>query len=422
MHRVKHLVIFGYLSIIAFAGTASLAQTETETAETVTTDDGPELSSGFAGPSSVPSQLDTIDEARKKSGRGWPTFPSLDQYGLSLGADLQVLYQHATESPAKNDAAGGVARFFGQWTPFRSGAVDPGALVFKAEDRRRLGTDIAPQALAPTIGSAGLTAVPWSNAGGILTNLYWYQKFLDNRFSVLGGIIDVTDFVDVYGLINPWTEFNNYAFSTNPTIPVPSQGLGGAARWSITTNIYIHGGIADANGDPSDPGDSIDSFFDTREYFKHVEVGWVGSWEQRFADNAHITAWQVDARQQAGVDSGWGTALSFSRLISDQWLPFVRAGYSDGGGASYERVISAGLGYQLDERDDYVGVGASWGRPPTGTTSGNAIDQYTLEAYYRLQLFNHLQIAPSVQYIIDPAYNQAIDDLWVLGLRVRATF
>jgi len=433
MRRVKQLVILGYLSVIAFAGTASIAQTEnetdtaqteteTDTAQTATTSNGTELSSGFAGPSSVPSQLDAIDKARKKSGRNWPTFPSLDKYGLSLGADFQVLYQHATESLAENDAAGGVARFFGQWTPFRSGAADPGAFVFKVEDRRRLGTDIAPQALARAIGSAGLTAVPWSDAGGILTNLYWYQKFQNNRFSVLGGIIDVTDFVDVYGLFNPWTEFNNYAFSTNPTIPVPSQGLGGAARWSITPNIYIDGSIADANGDPSDPGDAIDSFFDTREYFKHLEFGWAGSWERRFEDNAHITAWHVDARQQAGVGSGRGMALSFSHLFSDRWMPFVRAGYSDGGGASFERLISTGLGYQLDESDHYVGVGASWGRPPTDTTGGNAVDQYTLEAYYRVQFFHHLQIVPSVQYIIDPAYNQSVDDLWVLSLRARATF
>jgi len=414
-----HLPLVALLLSIAFAGNPSLAQTDAGDTSATDTIGKPENVADISGPTSVPAQLVDLAEAKEKSHPKWPTFPSLNQYDLSLGADYQVLYQHATESPAENDAAGNVARFYGQWSPLSSGA---GALVFKMEYRDGLGTDITPKELGPTIGYAGLTAVTFSDAGAILTNLYWYQKFLDNRFAILGGIVDVTDYVDVYGLMNPWTDFNNYAFTTNPTIPAPDQGLGGVARWSFTPNIYIHAGFADANGDPGDTRDSIDSFFDTHEYFKHVEVGWVGSWEQRYNDNAHVALWQVDAREQAGVDSGKGIALSLSRLLSERWLPFIRAGYSDGGGALYERLISTGVGYQLDAPNHYVGVGASWGRAPTEATGGVAENQYTLEVFYRMQFFQHLQIVPSLQYIIDPAYNPSVQSVWIPSLRVRATF
>ena len=60
--------------------------------------------------------------------------------------------------------------------------------------------------------------------------------------------------MDVYGLANEWTDFSNLAFSTDPTIPAPDQGLGAAALVRITPNYYLLGGLADANGDPSDPG------------------------------------------------------------------------------------------------------------------------------------------------------------------------
>ena len=46
----------------------------------------------------------------------------------------------------------------------------------------------------------------------------------------MAGIVDVTDYVDTYGLVNHWTNFSNLAFSTDPTIPVPHQGLGAAVR------------------------------------------------------------------------------------------------------------------------------------------------------------------------------------------------
>jgi porin len=83
-----------------------------------------------------------------------------------------------------------------------------------------------------------------------LTNLYWSQRFLDNRLAFVAGVVDVTDYVDVYGLVNVWTDFNSYAFSTNPTIYTPDQGLGAALRVMPTENVYILGDIADANGNP----------------------------------------------------------------------------------------------------------------------------------------------------------------------------
>lgn len=367
------------------------------------------------GPSSVPAQLGEINAAREKAAPAWPTLPSLDQYGLSLGADLYGLYQQVSDSLGDDNAVGSVVRLFGSWTPVHRGSPQAGKLIFKVEYRESFGSDITPQTLLPTAGVAGISGPTFSDKGALLTNLFWAQAFANNQFAFVAGVIDVTDYLDVYGLINVWTEFNNLAFSTNPTIPAPDQGLGVGVRWMLNPNYYVIASLADANANPHKPGDFFSSFGDG-EYFKHVEFGRIGNWDKRYSDNMHITVWQVDQREQASVDSDSGVTLSWSQSFA-KWLPFVRAGYADKGIAVLKKTVSVGAGYALNERGDYVGVGTNWGR-----AAGSDIDQYTLEAYYKWQAFKNILIVPDAQYIIDPAYNTTEDRLWLVGVKMRATF
>ena len=225
------------------------------------------------GPSSVASDLEKAETAREKA--PWPTIPKLNEYDLKLAADYQFLYQRLSSSPpgSEDDALGGVARLYGTWEP-----IESGRLVFKAEHRHHMDGYIAPNALQAQAGIAGVSGPTFSSKNAVLTNLYWGQSFSDNKLSYIAGIIDVSDYFDVYGLANVWIDFNNLAFSTNPTAPVPAQGLGAAGRWASPSNFYVLGSIADANGDPHTPEDAFESFFSTSEYFSHVEIGRVASW------------------------------------------------------------------------------------------------------------------------------------------------
>jgi porin len=384
----------------------------------------------LVGPSSVPAQLNEDQEAK---GAVAIRPDLLDEYfgfkkrvedahGFSFGFDYNALFQEASDSLGEDTAAGGVFRAYGSWTLVGKDSGDTGTLVYKVENRHRLGTDIAPKDLGAEVGYAGLTAVTFSDIGWALTNLYWSQHLLKNRLAFVAGIVDTTDYIDVYGLVNIWTDFNNYAFTTNPTIPAPDQGLGAAVRVMPTENIYILGGIADANGDPTDPGDSVNSFFGDAEFFTHIEVGWISSWDRRFSDNIHLTAWHADERKQAGVSDGWGLAFSFSRLFADTWEPFFRAGYSEDGGALWERSISAGIGYHTRKKSDVVGLGLNWSRPSENTFGPGLDDQYTAEIYYRFQLLRILTITPDLQLLLNPAHNPDEDLITVWGLRMRISF
>ena len=345
-----------------------------------------------------------------------------NQTGLTLAGDYNALVQGATESLGEDWAAGGVFRVYGNWSWPGEPWKNPGSLTFKVESRHRY-TDVAPQQLGGQIGYSSLTGITWSDAGWLLSNFYWHQQFLENRLALVAGIVDVTDYVDTYGLVNPWTDFVNSTFGTSPTLAAPGQGLGAAVRGSLTPNLYVLAGFANANGDPTQPGDDFDTFFNDGEFFKHIELGWITSWEQRQQDNIHMTFWQTAERSDAGVPNGWGMAVSASHLFADRWLPFVRAGWSDGGGGvPLETAVAVGVGYYLREKSDLLALGFNWGRPSSDTYGSGLRDEYTLEMLYRLHLLKRFSVTPDVQVLIHPALNPNSDVVAVFGLRARLVF
>ena len=174
----------------------------------------------FGGPSSVGSQLKSVHKVSHKdywfegfSQNVQPYYDFkkkiYDDHGLSFGVDYHALYQKASESLGEDQSAGGVIRFFGNWTLVGRDSADKGSLVFKIENRHSLGTDMVPQQLGPTTGYAGLTSVVYSDTGSLLTNLYWQQSFRNNTISFVAGLVDATDYLNLYGLVNPWSDFNN---------------------------------------------------------------------------------------------------------------------------------------------------------------------------------------------------------------------
>ena len=190
---------------------------------------------GFGGPSSVGEELkeDDREEGYRFDGLHTVLSPYFswkemikEKYGLAFSFDYSLLYQIANESAGDEDkAAGGIFRFFGSWTVLDRGGNNPGSIVYKIENRHRLGTDIAPQTLGFEIGYVGAPGAQFGDTDWMLSNLHWLQIIDDKRLKFVVGIIDPTDYLNVYALVDPLTTFSNLAFLTEATIPAPSQGL-----------------------------------------------------------------------------------------------------------------------------------------------------------------------------------------------------
>jgi porin len=273
------------------------------------------------------------------------------------------------------------------------------------------------------VGYVGLTAAPFNDQGARLTNLYWRQRLLDGRATVIVGLLDVTDYVDVFALGSPWTSYSNLVFSTGSgAIGAPGEAtLGAAGAVMLTDHIYAIAGIADANADPTEPFRDLDSFFDDNDYFTSLDIGWTPSQERLIFDNVHATIWHTDGSQKFAVPDGWGIAASANWWVDDQWMPFLRGGYAEDGGVVLQKSISAGVAYQPKPGPgrDVIGFGFNWGEPNEDSFGPGLDDQYTAELFYRMNLAKHLAVTPDVQVIFNPALNPEKDVIGIFGVRAR---
>ncbi|MFI3277017.1 carbohydrate porin [Vibrio sp.] len=330
-----------------------------------------------------------------------------EEYGLQLGIDYNMLGLTATDALGESSAASGALRLYGQWDMVHTDSGSTGGIVFKFEHRHKY-TDSSPKDFGLNdLGYIGFAHSLYGDQGFRTTHLFWRQSMLDERMVAYAGFLDMTDYTDFYALASPWNDFNNSVFTTgNGTIGgLPDGALGVMLGGFMTDNVYASASILDAKGNASDLSQGVKDFFDTGATWKSLEVGYTPSKEMLFIDNAHISFWQRDA-----VDNdkeGHGVSVSVSGLVNNQWLPFVRAGWAQDGGAMYDASVSAGFGYIPASRsEDMIGLAFNWASPMASTFGDiDFDDQYTAEIYYRAKVTPWLQLSPSVQVMNHTAIN-----------------
>ncbi len=372
---------------------------------------------GLSGPSSVEADLEPGDGLTDPQYRsdfprniapGWFQWKDrLAEGGFRFNIDYLALGQSTNADLGTGEAASGIARFYGSWQ-----ATERGSLTFKIEDRHSY-TDVAPQFLGLDGGALSITGTAFNDNGLLLTNLFWTQRVENGSWTLQVGQIDVTDFVDIYGLVSPYSGFQNLSFNTNPTINTPNQGLGIAGGIKLSENFYAVASISDANADPSNPNFDV---FSDGNLFKSLELGYTSGFDRIYFDNIHLTLWHADAAEDGSRAEDYGAAFSAAWFVDNKWMPFFRAGASKGTAALYDRSVSAGLGY-YGRNTDLAGLGLNWAE-----ARGIDGDQFTLEAFYRFSISPGLQITPSLQYISTPLLNPMQDSITLFSLRTRVVF
>jgi porin len=345
-----------------------------------------------------------------------------ERSGLDFSLDYITLGALATDSLDNTGTASGVARFYGQWDLVNRGDPNQGSFIFKIESRHKYSPD-APADFGSDIGYAGTNYLVFADTPWRVQHLEWQQHFCDGEWVWYAGFFDTTDFVDVYALGSPWESFTNLTMSSGSAmINLPSGALGAVlGGFLIPERVYVVGMISDINGDPTQI--SFDSFFNQSEYLTTFEIGLTSSKEKLFLDNAHVTFWHVDPRQQAGTAEQWGVTTNFCKVVKENWLPFVRGGWSTpGGGGILQTSVTAGIGYQRDPSKNVTAIGVNWGQPNEDTYGPGLNSQWTVEAFQLLQMTQELQVTPSVQLIWDPALNPDTNFLALFGLRMRLVF
>lgn len=385
------------------------------------------ISTGFAGPDQVERQLQK-DEEKKASlfdlGFMKPYFDFKaklkENSGFDIGIDYSSVYLSASESLGYDNASSGMVRIYGSWELVNRGKENSGAFIYKVEHRQKY-SSIAPKALGFEMGYVGLEVPAFNNDGFRMTNFYWRQRLLNDKISIVVGLLDATDYVDVYALASPWTGFMNFQFSTgSQTIYIPNDaalGIGFGAY--ITDKIYIIASISDAGSDPTNPFKSFETFFSNNDYFKSIELGYVTSKHRFYMDNIHITYWHSDGSDVTASLPGWGIAFSATHYFENKINPFIRGGFAKDGGTLLQKSITGGIGYQPKSGGHLLGAAVGWGQPNETTFSPGLDDQFSTEIFYRLQISTRLELTPDVQYLINPALNPNVTSIFLWGIRGR---
>ena len=377
-----------------------------------------------------PDQVENLLEHDIKAKRPLLQFDSLkpyfklkqlikDKIGLNFALDYSTVYLGATESFNQGHAASGILRFYGSWDLVGSDQAT-GAFEYTVENRHAY-TIMSPSSFGYNTGYAGLFESPFSGRRWTLTNLYWRQRLFNKKFFVVGGLLNTTDYINIYPLSSPWLHFMNFAFSTGSATIATSRNatLGVITNVFLNDNIYVLAGLADANADPTKPLNGFETFFKQKEYLKNVELGWTHTEKRSYFDNVHVTFWQVDKRTETYHPHGWGVAFSFTLLPGTRWMPFLRGGYSKGGSSLLQKSISTGFALKTVPKRDLLGFGFNWGEPNETTFGSGLRDQYSLEMFYRVHVSNHIAITPDLQLIVHPALSPKVGSIWVFGVRAR---
>ncbi|SLN13521.1 Carbohydrate-selective porin, OprB family [Roseovarius albus] len=378
---------------------------------------GATVAQGLGGPSSVRADLEPgdgltdpqyrSDFPRNIAPRWFAWKDGLAEQGFRFNIDYLALAQSSSSDLGEGTASGGIARFYGSWQ-----GTNHGSLTFKLENRHAYGA-VAPQFLGLDGGALAITGTAFNDGGTMLTNLFWTQRAENGSWTLQFGQIDVTDFTNVYGLVSPYTAFQNLAFNTNPTINAPNPGLAVAGSVKLGSNFYAIGTVADANADPTSPDGDV---FSHGNLYKSLEIGYTSGFDRVYFDNIHLTLWHADAADDGSRLEDYGAAFSAAWFIDNQWMPFVRAGVSQGTTALYEKSVSAGIGY-YGGNTDLAGLGLNWAE-----ANGVPSSQTTAELFYRFSISPGLQITPSIQYIHNPRMNPGQSSIFIAGLRMRVVF
>jgi len=372
---------------------------------------------GFGGPNAVETQVES------DFGETWDAWKQnlKDDLGLVLNVDYTGVMLTANETFDNKEGTGGIARLYGTFDLFN---VENGTLVYKFEHRHAYGSVSPFDFSLGQIGYVGLQEPPFNDSDFRTQNLYWRQRMNDGRSVLTAGILDVTDYLDAFALASPWLHFMNFAFSTgSATIGLPNDAAVGVAFGTmLTDNVYLITGITDTNGDPSDPFKGFDNFFSDNEYFTSVELGYTSSQDRIIFDNYHLTFWHKDRQEQANVPSGWGVNFSASRYLNENFMPFLRGGYTEDAGSLLEASISGGLGYQTEAFDGLLGAAVNWGSPNEDTFGPDLDDQLALEVFFRAAVGKRTAVTVDLQYIQDPAINPSESSIWMFNVRGRVAF
>lgn len=278
-----------------------------------------------------------------------------------------------------------------------------------------------------------------------LYEIWFEQPFADGAASWKLGLIDLNsefDVVEAAGL------FQNSSFGIGPDFSqsglngpsiFPTTSFGGRLLWSGSGGIYAACIALDGvPGDPDDPEGTHVELNSDDGVLTTCEAGREDRSEQGQLSKFNVGYWRYsepfERLDGSGDGRSQGAYASYSRRLWHAWREpssdlygFVRFGVADDAVNPYRQFLSAGLqwtGVLARDGSDALGLAAAQvenGAPfrQVAADAGQLLEstETVVELAYRIELTPWLAMQPSVQRILQPGFDPALDDATAVSIR-----
>jgi porin len=382
----------------------------------------------------ITTQIDQIDANREDHAAYGPLSPLLRQWdnlwswldestGLSLGFAYTTLFQGASNGSFQGARSGGAGDLdiFGRWKLLGDDDdeswINEGMLGFNLEYRHSIGAS-TPADLGSSIGSLWNTATGFNEQDFSLIQWWWQQRLFQDELQLRIGKLDLSSIFDAYRFNSANFFFTNQAFSDNPTIPFPENGLGAVAAWYPTDHWFLLAGGSDAEGRKTETAGTVGDTLDA--WFVATTLGWRGPVSSLGEGLYQVTAWHSDKRSGSQRPSATGASLVLQQELGNGWVPYARYSFSSDNATDTAQLITVGAVAEepFGHGGDRFGLSAGWGRPHADELRS----QWVGELFYRFEPLPEIQITPSVQLIVNPSKNSDNRAIGIFGIRGRLNF
>ncbi len=335
-----------------------------------------------------------------------------EKYGITWALEDTAIYQATSGGINPNDAMVNTLGFFATWKIFRAdNGKDFGGLGFQAETRSNVLDDEFP-AVRDAIGSIWSPNDSTSDDYTKINQLWWGQRIADGKLGFMIGKIDPGAHINANRFAGSGnTQFFGQPFATNPGRSFPDNGFGLMLRAEPVDWLYVHFTMSDSDA------------VGTISPFKTLTGRWLYAGEIGFKPTIPglgegVYRLMIYRRDTKSADEiGW--SLSLDQNLTNAFGIFLRYGGNEGEVNAIEHLISAGFSFltPFGRPNDQAGVGVSFTKP----SDEDLRDEYSVEAYYRLQLTAGVELSGSAQVIFDPSAGDR-DTVAVFGIRIRLLY
>ena len=299
------------------------------------------------------------------------------------------------ELTASADLFATISRASGEWLIYFEASTAP--------------DDNGISALYPTANADAGSVLNRDGDGGIQLSEINYTFFLDNRQTLIVGLIDPSAWLDRSRITNDEnTHFLNGSFVNNATIEFPDYTLGGVFRWPASVSrpeVSLVVASSDGIADLPDRSyqDLLNLTADNRGAFLGVGASWL-----RKRTSWRMGAWiRSDDHAVAGrageTDNNYGVYGVFGWQEAADALN-IRVGLANEDVSVANRFVS--IAYERKTRVGLLGIGAAKTVVTNRFRQADLADVVDAEVFFRIPIIRDTgYITPSVQYVENPGFD-----------------